>query len=46
MSYKEFDILMQHVILETIKKYNLFEANNSVIIAVSGVQILWRYCTL
>lgn len=36
MSYKEFDILMQHVILETIKKYNLFEANNSVIIAVSG----------
>lgn len=36
MSYKEFDILMQNVILETIKKYNLFETNNSVIVAVSG----------
>ena len=36
MSYKEFEILMQKVILETIKKYNLFEKNNSVIVAVSG----------
>ncbi len=27
---------MQKVILETIKKYNLFEKNNSVIVAVSG----------
>ena len=36
MSCKAFEILMQKVILETIKKYNLFEKNNSVIVAVSG----------
>ena len=27
---------MQKVILETIKKYNLFEKNKSIIVAVSG----------